>query len=93
MSTSQLLLPVHFIEEIFRTQEEVIDLAALLIPLCGVVHTQFRLLGEELADVWHRKHNLLHGAIQSYNLDTTTLRYCDVQINLEPYHLKWSDGL
>lgn len=71
MSTSQLLLPVHLIEEVFRTQKEVIDLTALLIPLCGVVDTQLGLLGEELTDVGHRKDYLLHGAIQPYNLDTT----------------------
>lgn len=63
MSTSQLLLPVHLIEEVLRAQEEVIDLAALLITLCGVVDAQLGLLGEELTDVGHRKDNLLHGAI------------------------------
>ncbi len=72
MSTSQLLLPVHLIEKVLRAQEEVIDLAALLIPLCGVVDTQLGLLGQELTDVGHRKDDLLHGAIQPYNLDTTT---------------------
>lgn len=70
MSTSQLLLPVHFIEEVFRAQEEIIDFAALLVPLCGVVDTQLGFLGEELADVGHGKNYLLHGAIQPYNLDT-----------------------
>lgn len=43
--TSQFLLPVHFIEEVLGPQEEVIDLAALLVPLCSVVYPQFRLLG------------------------------------------------
>lgn len=70
MITSQFLLPVHLIEEVFRTQEEVINLAALLVPLGGVVDTQLGLLGEKLADVGHRKDYLLHGAIQPYNLDT-----------------------
>lgn len=70
MSTSQLLLPIHLIEEIFRAQEEVIDLATLLISLCGVVHTQLGFLSEELADVGHRKDYLLHCAIQPYDLDT-----------------------
>lgn len=91
MSTSQLLLPVHLIEEVFRAQEKVIDLAALLIPLCGVVDSQFGLLGEELADVGHRKDYLLHGTIQSYDLDETieaatnhTLRHCGGQMNLQP---------
>lgn len=91
MSTSQLLLPVHLIEEVFRAQEEIIDLAALLIPLCGVVDTQFGLLGKKLADVGHRKDYLLHGAIKPHNLDTTieaatnhTLWHCGGQINLDP---------
>lgn len=89
MSTSQLLLPVHLIKEVLRAQEEVIDLAALLIPLCGVVDTQLGLLGEELTDVGHREDYLLHGAIQSYNLDTTTeaattLCHCGRQLNLDP---------
>lgn len=70
MSTSQLLLPIHLIEEILRAQEEVIDLATLLISLCGVVYTQLGLLSEELADVGHREDDLLHRAIQPHNLDT-----------------------
>lgn len=72
LSTSQLLLPVHLIEKIFRAQEEVVDLTALLVALGGVVDSQLGLLGEELADVGHGEHNLLHGAIQSHNLDTPT---------------------
>lgn len=72
MSTSQLLLPIHLIKKIFRSQEEVVDLAALLVTLGGVVDSQLGLLGEELADVWHGEDNLLHGAIQSHNLYTAT---------------------
>lgn len=72
MSTSQLLLPIHLIEEVLRAQEEVIDLTALFVPLCGVVDAQLGLLGEELADVGHGEDDLLHGAIQPYDLDTTT---------------------
>lgn len=68
--TSQLLLPVHLVEEVLRPQEEVVNLAALLIPFCSVVDTQLGLLGEKLADVGHWKDDLLHGAIQPYNLDT-----------------------
>lgn len=38
--TSELLLPVHLIEEVLRSQEEVVDLAALLVSLRGVVDSQ-----------------------------------------------------
>lgn len=38
--TSKLLLPIHFIKEVLCSQEEVIDFAALLVPLGGVVHPQ-----------------------------------------------------
>lgn len=72
MSTSQLLLPVHLVEEVLGAQEEVIDLAALLVALRGVVHPQLGLVGEELTDVGHGEDYLLHGAIQPHNLDTTT---------------------
>ena len=68
--TSQLLLPVHLIEEVFGTQKEVVNLAALLVSFCSVVDTQLGLLGEKLADVGHGKDYLLHGAIQPHNLDT-----------------------
>ena len=71
LSTSQLLLPVHLVEEILGAQEEVVDLAALLVALSGVVDAQLGLLREELADVWHREDYLLHGAVQTHDLDTT----------------------
>lgn len=73
LSTSQLLLPIHFIEKVLGAQEEVIDLAALLVSLGGVVDPQLGLLGEKLADVGHGKNDLLHGAIESYNLSTVTV--------------------
>lgn len=38
--TSELLLPVHLVEEVLCPQEEVVDLAALLVSLCGVVDSQ-----------------------------------------------------
>lgn len=41
--TSEFLLPVHLIKEVLCSKEEVIDLAALLISLCGVVHPELRL--------------------------------------------------
>lgn len=66
--TSQLLLPVHLIEEVLRLEEEVVDLAALLVPLRGVVDAQLGLLGEELADAGHGEHDLLHGAVRPDNL-------------------------
>lgn len=72
MITSQFLLPVHLVKEVFGAQKEVINLAALLIPFCGVVDTQLGLLGEKLADVGHRKDYLLHGAIQPHYLGTIT---------------------
>lgn len=72
LSTAQLLLPIHLIEKVLRAQEEVIDLAALLISLGGVVDPQLGFLGEELADVGHGKDDLLHGAIESYDLSTVT---------------------
>lgn len=45
LSTSQLLLPIHLVEEVFGAQEEVIDLASLLVALRGVIHPELRLLG------------------------------------------------
>lgn len=86
LSTSQLLLPVHLVEEILRAQEKVIYLAALLVPLGGVVHSQFGLLCEELADVGDRKHYLLHGAIQTYNLNTTTTVSFMQQLDLSSFN-------
>lgn len=66
--TSELLLPVHLVEEVLGAQEEVVDLAALLIPLRGVVNAQLGLLGEELANAGHREDDLLHGPVQSDDL-------------------------
>lgn len=43
--TSQFLLPIHFIEEVFRPQKEIVDFAALFVSLCSIVNSQFRLLG------------------------------------------------
>lgn len=68
LSTSQFLLPVHLIEEVLGAQEEVVDFAALLVSLRGVVHSQLGLLREELADVGHGEDDLLHGAIQPHDL-------------------------
>lgn len=68
--TSELLLPVHLIKEVFRSQKEVIDLAALLISLCGIVDAQLGLCGQELADVWHWEDDLLHGAVLTHNLNS-----------------------
>lgn len=68
MSTSQFLLPVHLIEEVLGAQEEVVDLAALFVSLCGVVHAQLGLLREELADVGHGEDDLLHGSVQAHDL-------------------------
>lgn len=70
MFTSELLLPVHLIKEVFCPQEEVVDLAALLVSLCGVVDAELRLCGQELADVWHGEHDLLHGAVLAHNLNS-----------------------
>lgn len=67
--TSKLLLPVHLVKEVFCSQEEVIDLAALLVSLCGVVDAQLGFGGQELADVWHGEHNLLHGSVLTHNLN------------------------
>ncbi|TNN41334.1 hypothetical protein EYF80_048508 [Liparis tanakae] len=66
-----LKLAVHLIEKVLGAQEEVVDLAALLVPLGAVVDAQLGLLGEELADVGHGEDDLLHGAIQTHDLDTT----------------------
>lgn len=66
--TSQLLLPVHLIKKVFCSQEEVINLAALLVSLSCVVDPQLRLRGQELTDVGYGKHYLLHGAILTHNL-------------------------
>lgn len=70
--TSEFLLPVHLIEEVLGSQEEVVDLAALLVSLCGEVDSQLRLGGQELTDVGHGEHNLLHGAVLTHNLNRDT---------------------
>lgn len=67
-STSELLLPIHLVKEVLCSQEEVVDLAALLVSLSGVVDPQLGLRGQELADVGHREHDLLHGAVLTHNL-------------------------
>lgn len=67
--TAELLLPVHLVEEVLGPQEEVVDLAALLVPLRGVVDSQLGLGRQELADVGHWEHNLLHGAVLTHNLE------------------------
>lgn len=66
--TSEFFLPVHLIEEILRSQEEVVDLASLLVSLCGVIHPQLRLHGQKLADVGHGENNFLHRTILAHNL-------------------------
>lgn len=75
ISTSELLLPVHLIEEVLCSQEEVVDFAALLVSFRGVVDSQLGLRGQELTDVWHREHYLLHGAILAHNLETEPCCY------------------
>lgn len=72
LPTSELLLPVHLVEEVLCSQEEVVDLAALLVSLRRVVDSQLRLRGQELADVGHREHYLLHGAVLAHNLNRET---------------------
>lgn len=71
--TSKLLLPIHLVKEVLCSQEEVVDFAALLVPLGGVVHPQLRLRRQELADVGHRENDLLHGAVLTHNLNKNTL--------------------
>lgn len=66
--TAELLLPVHLVEEVLGSQEEVIDLAALLVPLSGVVDPQLGLGCQKFADVGHREHNLFHCAVLTHNL-------------------------
>lgn len=66
--TSKFLLPVHFIKEVLGAQEEVIDLAALLIPLRGIIYSQFWFLRQEFTDAGHREDNLFHRSVQSDDL-------------------------
>jgi len=73
--TSELLLPVHLIKEVLCSEEEVVDLAALLVSLGGIVHSQLWLWGQELTDVGDREYYLLHGAILTYNLNRETHRH------------------
>lgn len=69
--TADLLLPPHLIVEVVKLLEEVVDLAALVVSLCGGEHTHLGLLGQVLADVGYWKHDLLHGAIMTHNLTNT----------------------
>lgn len=66
--TADLLLPAHLIVEVVKLLEEVVDLAALVVPLGGVKHAALGLLGQILANVWDGKYNLLHGAVVAHNL-------------------------
>lgn len=67
--TSKLLLPIHLTEEVLCSQEEIVDLTALLVSLCGVVDPKLGLRGQEFTDVGHGENNLLHGAVLAHNLD------------------------
>ena len=54
--------------------KEVCDLAALVVPLSGVVDEMFGFLGEVLTDLGDREYDLLHGSVMSHNLEQD-LRY------------------
>ena len=49
--------------------EEVVDLAALVVPLGGGEHPDLGLQGQVLTDVGHGEHQLLHAAVVTHNLD------------------------
>lgn len=51
--------------------EEVVHLAALVVPLRGGEHTHLGLFCEVLTDVGDWEHYLLHGAIVTHNLANT----------------------
>ena len=66
--TAYLLLPAHLIIEVVKLREEIVDLAALVIPLGCSEHARLGLLCQVLTDVGHWKHYLLHGAVVTHNL-------------------------
>jgi hypothetical protein len=68
--TSDLLLPLHFIVEIFCLLEKVIHFAPLFIPLRCVEHTALGLSSEEFTDVGDWKDDLLHSPVMPDNLKT-----------------------
>lgn len=66
--TADLLLPPHLIVEVVKLLEEVIDFAALVVPLGAGEDANFGLFGQVFADVGDWKHNLLHGAVMTHDL-------------------------
>lgn len=66
--TPQLLLPLHLSVQEGGLLEEVRHLGALLVLLRGVEDSEFRLLGQKLADGVDRKHDLLHAAVLTNDL-------------------------
>ena len=69
LHTADLLLPAHLVVEVVELLEEVVDLAALVIPLSGGEHPHLGLQGQVLTDVGDREHQLLHAAVMTHNLD------------------------
>ena len=67
--TADLLLPAHLIVEVVELLEEVVDLAALVVPLGGGEHPHLGLQGQVLTDVGDGEHKLLHAAVVTHNLD------------------------
>lgn len=67
--TPQLLLPLHLSVQERRLLKEVRDLWPLLVLLRGVEDSELWLLGEKLADGMNRKHDLLHAAVLTHNLE------------------------
>lgn len=68
--TTYLLLPAHLVVEVVELLEEVVDLTALVVPLGGGEDADLGLLRQVLADVRDGKHNLLHGAVVAYDLES-----------------------
>lgn len=66
--TADFLLPPHLIVEVLELLEEVVDLAALVVPLSGAEDPRLGLLSQVLAYVGHGEDYLFHGTVMADDL-------------------------
>lgn len=69
--TSKFLLPFHLAEHVFRSLEEVGNLRSLVVPLRGVEHPYFRVLGYKLANLRDWEDNLFERSVMPHDLKRT----------------------
>lgn len=57
--TSELFLPLHFVEHVIRSLKEVRHFGTLVVEFCRVEDPHLGVGGQVFASLWYGKHDLL----------------------------------